>query len=161
MRRHDPGPVFAAAAAIVLSALAAAYYFTVEPAATVKVRWRDTVSEAQRTAHERRFLLTGPIAEEPRTFRYDLLDTRPANLQAIVEHPDVEDTAEIERTRFQLQPDYAYGTGWMWIAHRVPLLRVRGVVPALSVACGLVIALHLTAVARRRQTRARDAANVR
>lgn len=140
------------AAAVVLLVLGVTYYMTVEPSPTVSIRWREGVPDAQRASLERSFLLVNPIAHEPRTFRYDLLDTSRMNLEAIVEEPAIEDTGSIDRRALAFPPDYPYGSDWMWLAHRVPVLRMPGVVPALIAVCGLVVLLGATrAVARGRR----------
>ena len=114
--------------AIILASLGVTYYFTVEPALTVKVRWRATVTPDQRSDLERQFLLVRPVLDQGRTYRYDLLDTSPSNMEALVRDPAVEDTADIDTVHYTLPPDYPYGTSWTWAAYRVPILRAPGVV---------------------------------
>jgi hypothetical protein len=146
-----PGPRLAAAAALILIALAAAYYLTVEPSPTVSIRWREGVTDAQRAALERRFLLVKPAAHEPRTFRYDLLDVSRSNLEAIVIEPAIEDTGNIDRRTLAFAADYPYGTSWMWLAHRIPGLRARGVVPALAAVFAVVVVLGIVRMAAGRR----------
>ena len=141
----------AAVAAVILVLLGGAYYFTVEPAPTLKVRWREGVSPGQRAAAERQLLLVNGAVHEGRSFTYDLLDTRAKNLEAIVTHTDVEDTSDIDRTQFTLPPDIPYGQSWMWAAHRTPLLRAPGVVTAIVVVCvGILLTAGVVAWRRYR-----------
>jgi hypothetical protein len=116
------------AAALVIgiaAAVGATYYLTYEPAASVRVRWRADVTPEVREQLERAFLLVGRAAHEgsARVFQYDLLDTSRANIEALVTHPAVEDTDEIDRQNYGIRIDGPYGGRWMWIAHRVPIIR--------------------------------------
>lgn len=82
-----------------LAALAFAYWFTVEPAPGVRVRWRDHVTVEEQAALERKYLLVdpeGPHPESPRSFGYALLDTSRSNIEALVKDPAVFDTNDIE-----------------------------------------------------------------
>ena len=54
---------------------------------------------------------------------YDLLDTSPSNIKALVENPLIRDTNDIERNTFVVPFDVEYGDEWMWIAHRLSGLR--------------------------------------
>ena len=106
-----------------LAALALAYWLTVEPAPSIRVRWRDTVASEQQAALERRYLLSNPRAPIQRSIAYDLLDTRRRNIEALVRDPAVADTNDIDRNAFEVPFDTAYGERWMWVAHRTPGLR--------------------------------------
>jgi hypothetical protein len=123
------------------------------------VKWRAGVSEARRAELERRFLLVNRTPAGDR-FRYDLLDTRTANLEAIVDEPDIADTDGISRVDYRLPPDISYGQSWMWVRYRIPVLRAAGVVEAIVLACASVLALGVrrTIASRRRRTRVADAA---
>jgi hypothetical protein len=140
-------------AVCMLTALGAAYYFTYEPAPRIAVRWRAGLDAARRQELERRFLLVNPAADRDRT-EYDLLDTSRANVEALVREPDVADTDRVGRERFTVPLDVPYGTSWMWVAHRTPVLRIPGVVGTLVGVCVLalvaVIAGELRARLRRR-----------
>jgi hypothetical protein len=83
------------------------------------------VTPATRTQLERTFLLVNPVSHEgsTRTFRYDLLDTSRSNIEALVTHPAVEDTDEIDRQNYAIPIDGPYGGRWMWVAHRIPIIR--------------------------------------
>ena len=89
----------------------------------VSVRWTAALPEADRTALEQRFSLT---AGEPNSnysadvnvWNYALADVSQANIRALVNHPQVMDTNDIDRTNFTvpLQPpeqDHPY----LGIAH--------------------------------------------
>ena len=125
-------------AASVLLAFGVAYYLTYEPSVRIGVRWRDGVTEERRGELERRFRLVNGVSTGT-SFRYDLLDTRPTNIEALIKDPNAEDTESVSRTLFVAPPDIEYGQSWMWIAHRIPGLRAPGVVEAIVMTC--VIAL--------------------
>jgi hypothetical protein len=150
-RRFGAWP--AAIAALVLTALGAAYFFTCEPSLAVRIRWRADVDDPRRAALERRFLLVNARAQERGTFRYDLLDTSQSNLKAILDNPLVEDTTDIDRVSLSLPADYPYGSSWRWIAHRTPLLRTPGVVEVVIGVCAAVLAAAgIDALRRRRRS---------
>jgi hypothetical protein len=65
--------------------------------ASVAVRWRPAVDAGAREALERRYGLVDGGAEGERTFRYGLTDASSANLRALVNDPNVVDTAGINR----------------------------------------------------------------
>jgi hypothetical protein len=142
----------AVAAALPLLALAGAYALTYEPAPEVRILWREGVGEGRRRELERRFLLVNPAPFEDR-LTYDLLDTRRANVEAIVRERDIRDTDRIDRVNFGLPPDVPYGTSWMWIAHRLPVLRIPGVVEVIVVTCGIVLASAIGVLIGRRAPR--------
>ena len=135
-------------AAVLVAIGGATYWYTVEPAPAVKVRWRAEVTPEQRRDLERQFRLVDAIAADGRTITYNLLDTSAANLEALVTDSAVEDTSDIDRTRYTLPPDIAYGTRWMWAADRIAGLRRPGVVPAIVGLCAVAIAGGIVAVWR-------------
>ena len=139
-------------AACMLIALGAAYYFTYEPAPRIAVRWYPGIDATRRQALERRFLLVNPAAERDRT-EYDLLDTSPANIEALVREPDVADTDRVSRERFTVPLDVPYGTSWMWAAHRTPVLRIAVVVGALVGVCVLALVAGIAGELRGRLRR--------
>ncbi|MDA1183140.1 MAG: hypothetical protein O2930_00675 [Acidobacteria bacterium] len=138
-------------AASVLVILGVAYCFTYEPSVRVGVRWRDGLSLERRAELERRFRLVNGVSEEGHD-RYDLLDTRPDNIEALMYDPAVADTESLNRS---LPPDISYGESWMWLAHRIPGLRAPGVVEALVMTCfiALVAGTARLTQGRRRQKR--------
>src|SRR5918996_135551 len=140
------------AAACVLVVLGIAYYFTYEPAPRIAVRWPPGLDPARRQELERRFLLVKPVPDRDRV-EYDLLDTSRGNIEALVREPDVADTDRVGRENFGLPLDVPYGTSWMWVAHRTPLLRIPGVVTAIVAICGLAVAAALAAELRSRVRR--------
>jgi hypothetical protein len=125
-----PARVATALALGIVVSVGATYYLTYEPAPSVRVRWRSDVTPSTRTELERTFLLVDPAAHEgsTRIFQYDLLDTSQSNIEALVMHPAVEDTDEIDRHHYVVPADAPYGSRWMWVAHRIPL--VRHIAPA-------------------------------
>ena len=93
-----------------------------DPARFINVRWHADVTDAERLQLEAQFLLRGERRED-RTFGYDLLDDSRANIQALVEHPAVEDTHHIDRGTFALAASAEFGesrTGvaWRWGVER-------------------------------------------
>ena len=151
MQRGRRTIVAAAIAAVMLAVVAGTYWYTVEPAPAVKVRWRADVTDVQRRSLERRYRLVDPIASEGRTVTYNLLDASTGNLEALVGDPAVEDTGDIDRQRFMLPPDFPYGTRWMWVGDRLPVLRTPGVVPALVAAGALALVAAVAREVRRRR----------
>jgi hypothetical protein len=139
-------------AACMLVALGTAYYFTYEPAPRIAVRWPPGIDAARRHQLERRFLLVNPAADRDRT-EYDLLDTSRTNIEALVREPDVADTDRVGRERFTVPLDVPYGTSWMWVAHRTPVLRTPGVVGGLAGACVLALVAGIAGELRRRLRR--------
>jgi len=135
-------------AACILVSLGAAYYFTYEPAPRIAIRWPTEIEPERRLELERRFLLVNPAVEGDRV-EYDLLDTSRSNVEALVREPDVFDTDRVSREHFVLPLDVPYGTSWMWIAHRTPMLRIRGVVGILVAVCAAAIAIWLGGELRR------------
>ena len=133
-------------------ALGAAYYFTYEPAPRIAIRWPEGIDPSRREELERRFLLVNPEPERDR-FEYDLLDTSRANIEALVREPDVADTDRVSRERFTVPLDIPYGTSWMWVAHRTPVLRIPGVVGALVGVCVLGLVAGIAGELRRRLRR--------
>ena len=65
------------------------------------VRWKPGTSDAERAALEQRFHLTEGVVSEGTTRAYLLADTSTRNIRAMVQHPSVEDTADINRIRFR------------------------------------------------------------
>jgi hypothetical protein len=150
-------------AGCVLVALGITYYFTCEPAPRVAIRWREGVTAERQQALERRFLLVNPEVERDR-LEYDLLDISRANLEALVGEPDIADTDRISREGFTLPLDVPYGTSWMWLAHRTPVLRIPGILSAIVVLCAAIligtVGLELRRLIRGRARRAERGAHL-
>lgn len=70
------------------------------------MRWRASVTDAQRSALERRFRLSDGHQTEGTTWAYTLADASTANIRAIVQHESVDDTAHVNRRRFR--PAFEY-----------------------------------------------------
>ena len=118
-------PVFITCA-VLLGAAVITRLATLESAPVVHVRWRADVSDSARAATESEHLLANPIATDARTYAYDLMDFSSENIRAIVTHPLIEDTHEIDRGAFRLQPTAPFGDQTRWLAHDLPLLRDDG-----------------------------------
>jgi hypothetical protein len=73
------------------------------------VRWKPGATDAERIALEQRFHLTEGVVTEGTTRAYLLADTSTTNIRALVEHPSVEDTADINRIRFR--PAFKFDRG--------------------------------------------------
>lgn len=67
----------------------------------VKVRWTGNVTAADRGLLESRFHLTNPDFDAGTTWRYRLDDASTANIRALVTHPAVEDTANLDRATYR------------------------------------------------------------
>lgn len=139
-------------AACMLVSLGAAYYFTYEPAPRIAVRWPPGIDAGRRQQLERRFLIVKPATDRDRV-EYDLLDTSRDNVEALVRDPDVADTDRVDRQRFTLPLDVPYGTSWMWVAHRTPVLRIPGVVSAILGVCVLALVVGIAGELRSRLRR--------
>jgi hypothetical protein len=139
-------------AVVLLALLGGAYYFTYEPAPHVTVRWREGATFDRRVDVERWFGLVRARDREGRTVSYDLVDTRPANIQELLEQPEVEAAGDIDETTYAVPADVPYGRGGMWIGDRLPEARAYRVVPVVVALCGLVIAYAVAkAIASRRK----------
>ena len=130
----------AVVAASILLALSLAYDLTYEPAPQIRIKWREGVAPERRAELERRFRIVNPQPFEER-LTYDLLDTRRSNIEAIVRERAIYDTDDINQHDFSLPVDYRYGSSWMWIVYRIPVLRTPGVVQGIVVACVTVLVL--------------------
>ena len=102
------------------------YWYTLDRAPSIKVRWRDDVSAARRAQLEQQYGLVdqhAPITNSPSSVAYDLLDTTRRNIEAMVTNPEVADTNDVDRDDFEVYLHTGYGENWMWWADRQPLLR--------------------------------------
>ena len=139
----------AAAAAVILLGLGLAYYFTYEPAPEIRIRWRDGLDPGRRAELERRFLLVNRAPFEDR-LTYDLLDTSRRNVEALVRERDIADTDRVNRTNYTIPFYVPYGSSWLWVAHRTPVLRIPGIVNGLVLVCAAVLVVAAVGVMRRR-----------
>ena len=97
-----------AGAFIAITVVAAGLLFLILPRGPVPmhVRWAPGTTDAERAALEQRFQLLDGQVTEGRTRAYHLADTSTDNIRAIVQHPQVEDTSDINRLRFR--PAFKY-----------------------------------------------------
>lgn len=122
-----------------LTLLGLAYALTYEPAPRVRVEWRESVTEQQRAALERKYLLDKGRDRIPNgSTAYDLLDTSRSNIKALVEDAAVADTADIDREAHAVPFDVEYGEGWMWIAHRTPGIRHASIRRWATIGLGVI-----------------------
>jgi hypothetical protein len=137
--------------------LAVAYYLTYEPAPEIRILWRADIEPERRAELEQRFLLVNALPFEDR-LTYDLLDTRLENVEALVNERDIQDTDRVDRVGFTIPPDIPYGASWMWVAHRLPVLRIPGLVRNIVSACAIVLAASLGVflIGRRKTSRSPD-----
>ena len=141
-----------------LLALGLAYSLTYEPAPEIRILWRADLDPARRTELERTFLLvnSNPFADR---LSYDLLDTIPGNVEALVNERDILDTDRVDRVGFTIPSDIPYGSSWMWIANRTPVLRIPGLVRTVVLACATALAASLgVLLVARRTSRTSDRA---
>jgi hypothetical protein len=74
------------------------------PRPIVHVRWSERIEDAQRHRLETELRLIPLRFMGERTWQYELTDASTGNVQAIVLNPLVEDTAHINRHRFEAEP---------------------------------------------------------
>lgn len=94
--------VVVAAFAIATAAAAGVLSLTLssEPV-PIHVRWKQGMSDVERTDLERQFGLTAGEFREGTTYAYRLANTSTDNIRALVQHPRVDDTAELNRVRYR------------------------------------------------------------
>jgi hypothetical protein len=94
--------LFIGAFVVITAAAAGILTFTLSrDPVPIHVRWKPGPTDAERTQLERRFSLTQGEVTEGTTRAYRLADTSTDNIRAMVQHPNVEDTANINRIRFR------------------------------------------------------------
>jgi len=91
---------------------------TTSHAPTIKVRWKDTVTEAERRSLERAFQLVNGEQAAPNLYNYDLIDSRAPAIESIVEHPSVESTGDLDPRRFTVSTATDRGDTPRWLWHR-------------------------------------------
>ena len=67
----------------------------------INVRWKQELDDAQRLELERRFQLMAGRQAEGTTWQYQLTDPSTANIRALVQSEQVDDTAHVDRARFR------------------------------------------------------------
>ena len=74
------------------------------PGAAVNIRWQSSVDAVERQRLETEWQLIDGQEVSPSTWRYDLTAPSEGRLRAIVEHPAVADTHDIDRQRHTVAP---------------------------------------------------------
>ena len=154
--RTHPSPNRAAlrVAIALLTLLGCGYYFTWQPAPSVLIHWRQGTTPGRKAAIERWFGLVRARDAERRAVTYDLVDTRRANINELLEQPEVEAVGYIDSVRNTVAGDARRGRGGMWLGDRFSAVRAYRLVPGIIVACSVVIAYAFAKeiVAKRRRT---------
>ena len=75
------------------------------PGAAVNIRWQSSVDAVERQRLETEWQLVDGQEVSPSTWRYDLTAPSEGRLRAIVEHPAVADTHDIDRQRHTVGPE--------------------------------------------------------
>ena len=116
----------------------------------VNVRWRDGLSVETRRQHEIDLhLVNGEPSGD--AWRYELASPRPADIRAIVRHPDVRDTHRIDRDTGTLSADGGYGTVRVW--WRGPFVGVHGPLQFRALLAGVTAITLVCAVVSSRNAR--------
>jgi hypothetical protein len=76
----------------------------------VYVRWVEGISDTARAGNEQQLKLLKGEPLEGTTWAYDLVDPSPQRIRAIVAHPLVADTGNIDRSRLTISDDTRVGT---------------------------------------------------
>ena len=139
-----------------LAMFAFAYWFTYEPAPSVRVSWRPGTTIEQQEALERRYMLSNRRAPTSGSLAYDLLDTTQANIPALLKDPAVIDTNDIDDEWARVRLGTAYGDEWMWVADRTPLLRDVRIRWALLATLAVTAVLGLRGLLRPRGAQTRE-----
>jgi hypothetical protein len=96
-----------AAKLVLLAAIAGVAVASIpRPPVPLNIRWAPHVTDAERTELERRFGLTNGELREGTTRHYLLFDSSRSNIAAIVDHPAVADTSNIDRDERRLKPEF-------------------------------------------------------
>ena len=88
------------AGALLLAVAALVDVTIVEP--RVHVRWRDAVTDSERQAREANYGLAAGQVVEGTTWRYEIRDPSPQNVEALIRDPLVADTAYIDRATLEV-----------------------------------------------------------
>ncbi len=103
---------------------------TTSHAPTIKIRWKETVTDAERRSLEQTFQLVNAEATAPRSFNYDLIDSRQAVIKAIVQHAAVDATGDLDPVRFTISTAAERGDTVRWLWHRWAMFRSGQIVTA-------------------------------
>jgi hypothetical protein len=107
-----------------LVSMRVAYNLTYEQAPAVRVRWRDGTDDWRRAWLERKYRLIGAEAPMGLSYSYVLMDTSRGNIETMIKDPEVADTNDIDRRKFEVPWETAYYTQTTtWAADRIPGLR--------------------------------------
>jgi hypothetical protein len=105
----------ASAGETILVVMGVAWAIFSRPAPVVNVEWRQGVSEQARLADETALQLTHrEPADDPLHFHYELMTPDSKGISAIVDHPDVRDTAHIVRSDARIADDAGVGPDRVW-----------------------------------------------
>jgi hypothetical protein len=128
------------AAQLLLIGLCTAWAFLEKPAPIVNINWREGLSAEERRRIERDLYLE--FVEDDDEGHYELGSPRPADIAAIVAHPDIDDTHRIDREHGTLSADSEPGVVRVWWAgpfkgSRGPLQFrvVVAVIAAIAIGC--------------------------
>lgn len=100
------------------------YDLTYEPAPAVRVRWRDGTGDRRRAWLEWKYRLTDAAAPQGLSYSYVLHDTSRGNIERMIRDPEVADTGDIDREKFEVPwATASYSSRIMWVADRIPGLR--------------------------------------
>jgi hypothetical protein len=105
----------AAAGQVAILALFLAWTYWEGPVPLIRVRWSPNLPPEVRAQAERELDLHKPEPTDPDTFQYELWSAHPRDIAALVQHPQVNDTAGIDRKRVRLDPEEAgLAPGRVW-----------------------------------------------
>ena len=94
--------LLAGAFVVGIAIAAAVLSFTLSRAPVpMHVRWKGGISASERVALEQRFHLQDPVQTAATTWAYHLADTSTDNIRAIIQHPQVDDTEDLNRIKFR------------------------------------------------------------
>jgi hypothetical protein len=126
----------------------------------VSVRWTSGLPEAERMTLERQFALgsaqpNSNYSQDVNVWNYELADVSPGNIKALVNHPGVVDTNDIDRSNFTVpaqppQDDHPYFgvTRLAWLQY--PGVQLFAVTAALIWALGFIVPAALASTWGRR-----------
>lgn len=98
---------------------------TETPAPTVKIRWDPALGDDERADIEERFQLVHREEIGPDIYNYDLIDSRRDVIRALVEHPGILDTGDLDRSGFAVAATTAAGRARRWLLNRWATRRVE------------------------------------
>jgi hypothetical protein len=91
---------------LLLATIAGATLAIIPRPVPLNIRWAPQVSDSQRAELERQLTLSNGELREGTTRSYVLLDSSRTNIEAIVRHPSIEDTSNIDRATLRLLPPF-------------------------------------------------------